>query len=881
MNFPIISKTKASDLSNLIPNGSFEITGANGAPAGWSQDSWGINQSNFTYPVPGIDGGNAAKVDMTSYTSGDAKWTFGDIPATPGQTYTFSDSYIATVPTTIEVRYLLINGNYTYDDIVFPSISDTWQSSTSTFTVPAGVKSFTIYQYLDNVGSLTVDNFSLIANSIISPPPSSSGGNLINNGSFDSVGADGLPAGWTEDKWGINQSNFTYSVPGIDGGNAAKVDMTSYTSGDAKWTFGDIPATPGQTYTFSDSYIATVPTTLEIRYTLSGGYYSYIDFPQSASNAWKNSTTTFVVPTGVQSLNIYQYLDSAGSLTTDNFYLSTSTPSPPPSPPAATNTDNLIFNPSLSLMDASSGLPQGWYKGNWGVNQTTFTYPVAGFNNDDAAKISISSYTSGASRWYFKDVAVIPGHQYQFSDYYTADTSTAIIARVHLADGTYSYLLLSRPGASISPAVATSTFIAPANSQSVTILHSLVSVGSLTTGEFNLNDITSPTPPPPPPTSTDNLIKNPSFEIADSATGLPQNWYEGGWGVNTPNFIYPVSGVDGTNSKAAEIDISSYTNGDAKWYFSEVNATSGDLYEFSDKYMATAQNTVEVALHMSDGTYQYQTIASPTLANNWNGVDVKFAVPSGTKTITIFHSLTGVGSLKVDDYYLKDLGNNPYKFSEGMVSLNFDDGDISAYQTAFPILKQANLSGTFYIITNTLNGNYTDYVNAAQVLDMQSQGMEIGSHTIDHSHLPQLSYADQQNEITGSWDALNSIGINVTTFAYPFGEYDATSVQILKNSGLYVGARTTQSGFNDKSTDHFLLKYQEAVNTTTLAQFENWINQSIADKTWLVLVFHRVDSSNDNYAITPALFQQIVDYIAQTGVKVVTNDYGIKMLNPQ
>ena len=92
--------------SNLISNPSLETASSNpNLPLGWSKGGWGTNTRIFTYPVAAQDGASAAKVEMTSYTNGDAKWYFNNIPVTPGQTYTFSNWYQSNIPSYVAVQF--------------------------------------------------------------------------------------------------------------------------------------------------------------------------------------------------------------------------------------------------------------------------------------------------------------------------------------------------------------------------------------------------------------------------------------------------------------------------------------------------------------------------------------------------------------------------------------------------------------------------------------------------------------------------------------------------------------------------------------------------------------------------------------------------------
>jgi len=63
-------------------------------------------------------------------------------------------------------------------------------------------------------------------------------------------------------------------------------------------------------------------------------------------------------------------------------------------------------------------------------------------------------------------------------------------------------------------------------------------IGTANTISVKVANSAPPPPPPPPPPVTTNLILNPSLETAGSA-GLPQYWFQGNWGVNQVNFVYP------------------------------------------------------------------------------------------------------------------------------------------------------------------------------------------------------------------------------------------------------------------------------------------------------------------------------------------------------
>ncbi len=148
--------------TELIANSSVETAGTGGNPANWFRGGWGTNTRNFTYPVAGIDGADAIKLDVTSYTNGDAKWYFGDVAVTPGAVYTISNRYNSNTSSQVVLRYTSTSGTASYFALAtLPSTGGTWQSYSTNITIPAGSASLTMFHMLASVGSLTTDKYSL------------------------------------------------------------------------------------------------------------------------------------------------------------------------------------------------------------------------------------------------------------------------------------------------------------------------------------------------------------------------------------------------------------------------------------------------------------------------------------------------------------------------------------------------------------------------------------------------------------------------------------------------------------------------------------------------------------------------------------------------
>jgi len=527
---------------------------------------------------------------------------------------------------------------------------------------------------------------------------------------------------------------------------------------------------------------------------------------------------------------------------------------------------NLVANPSLET--ANGNLPANWSQGQWGSLTAAFEYPVAG-HAGNAAKITVSSYASGDAKWYFDDVPVTAGSEYDYSDWSNASVSTDVMARFHLGDGTDSYVtLVTVPGTNAWTQFNASV-AAPAGAVSMTVFHLIAANGTLMVDDYSLTAAV-----PVVITPTTNLVANPSFETVSGV--LPLKWSKGQWGNNTATFSYPVTGHTGN---AAKITVSAYTDGDAKWYFTNIPVTAGDLYTFSDWSNASVATAVTAQVHMTDGTEQDIGLGRLTGTNAWKQFTSSFTAPVGAVSVTVFHTIAAKGTLTVDAYSLYDKGPAP-QFSEGMISFTFDDGYRSVYTNGLPILDEAGIKSTQAIITT---GTYTDpaYMTKAQVKAAAANGHEIASHTRTHPDLVTLTAAKAKTEITGSKSDLATLGITAASFMYPLGSYNDSIISLVKAAG-YKGARSTDIGYNTPSSDPYRLLSQNVNNDVSIDTIKGWIDKAVADKTWLILTLHEQrklpDIPDNLYSNDPAILQQAVDYVKLKNMKTVTFGQGVAML---
>jgi peptidoglycan/xylan/chitin deacetylase (PgdA/CDA1 family) len=221
-----------------------------------------------------------------------------------------------------------------------------------------------------------------------------------------------------------------------------------------------------------------------------------------------------------------------------------------------------------------------------------------------------------------------------------------------------------------------------------------------------------------------------------------------------------------------------------------------------------------------------------------------------------------------------------------LVSLNFDDCLASQLQAA-AMLEARGMRGTFYINSGKLD--LSGRLTLDQVRALRDAGHEIGGHTLSHPRLTSLSQDDQRREICNDRVALLNAGFRVTSFAYPFGDKDATTRQIAidcnynsarESGGLRTATSSTSYPYAESvpPQDPYAIRTHGSVQaSTTLATLQSYVLRAEeSGGGWVPIVFHHVcDGCGETYAITPANLAAFLDWLvprASRGTTVVLMD---------
>lgn len=149
---------------------------------------------------------------------------------------------------------------------------------------------------------------------------------------------------------------------------------------------------------------------------------------------------------------------------------------------------------------------------------------------------------------------------------------------------------------------------------------------------------------------------------------------------------------------------------------------------------------------------------------------------------------------------------NTGKVPKRPVLITFDDGYADNYINAFPELKNNNLKGTFFIISDTITEEGGYYMSTSMLKEMKEAGMEIENHTANHLELNNLSREDAIDSIKRGQEFLRSvIGSNGNYLCYPIGRYSDETIEIQKELGIKA-ALTTQGGISSIADGKYELK---------------------------------------------------------------------------
>jgi peptidoglycan/xylan/chitin deacetylase (PgdA/CDA1 family) len=380
------------------------------------------------------------------------------------------------------------------------------------------------------------------------------------------------------------------------------------------------------------------------------------------------------------------------------------------------------------------------------------------------------------------------------------------------------------------------------------------------------------------------LLSNGSVESVSRQT--PKGWAKTGFGTNTRVQIVASGGAQ-RGRRFVRTRITRHTSGAAWWYTPTVAVKGGSTYTYSEYYRSGGRTTVNAYFTVRGRVVGKQLAAVPA-SPAWKAFRGAVVAPAGATKVRFGHALVSAGYVDVDNASLVAGGAVAPRHTaprtgppataasaKGLISLTFDDGWANQATNAAPIMKAADMPGTFYLISSVLGSG--EYMSVAQARSLQAAGSEIGSHTVSHRNLNNLDPAARTKELADSKRALEARFGSITSLAYPYGSSNATVRA--EAAKYYSSARSTDPGNNVRGKyNRHSLRIGYVLNTTPLSTVQGWIKDAKANNSWLVLCYHRIadDNAGDAYTASVSAFRSQINAIKASGVPVVTVRDAIK-----
>ena len=215
-----------------------------------------------------------------------------------------------------------------------------------------------------------------------------------------------------------------------------------------------------------------------------------------------------------------------------------------------------------------------------------------------------------------------------------------------------------------------------------------------------------------------------------------------------------------------------------------------------------------------------------------------------------------------------------------VVTIQFDDGNADTIQWIDGSLNTHGFPATWYVNSGSIDT--AGHLTWAQLTSLSQAGNEIASHTINHVDIKKLKLADARFQVCQDRVNLAAHGFQPESFAYPFGDYNATvETQVVQYCGD--NSARTVTGVNDRRVFAETIPPLNAFATrtppdpkqgTTVATIEGYVTSAEQNGGgWVQLTFHHICNSCDAYSITAANMQALLDWL---NTQVTTGAVAVK-----
>lgn len=162
------------------------------------------------------------------------------------------------------------------------------------------------------------------------------------------------------------------------------------------------------------------------------------------------------------------------------------------------------------------------------------------------------------------------------------------------------------------------------------------------------------------------------------------------------------------------------------------------------------------------------------------------------------------------------------------IIITFDDGYVSNFTNAYPVLQQYGFHATIFMVSGFIGRK--GFLTADQLKTLENSGLvQIESHTVHHKNLSHLTQSQVMFELTHSRETLSQVlGRPVNYFCYPEGGYNWNVALDVQRAG-YLLATTTTQGYANLAENPVRLRRIVVHEGVSLSQFAKLLGPSMVE----------------------------------------------------
>ena len=188
---------------------------------------------------------------------------------------------------------------------------------------------------------------------------------------------------------------------------------------------------------------------------------------------------------------------------------------------------------------------------------------------------------------------------------------------------------------------------------------------------------------------------------------------------------------------------------------------------------------------------------------------------------------------------------------EDAVALTFDDGFRNFATHALPVLRDAALPATVFVVSDAVGGSNAwggreepgiptlPLMDWDELQSVSDAGFDIGAHTRRHPHLTNLSPAQLEDETAGCVERIGAeLGTRPTRFSYPYGDVNDSVARLARD--MFTHSVTTEHRPLADQEDAALLPRLDAFYFRRPGALDDWGSPAFRRRIWVRAQARRV-----------------------------------------